>query len=156
MKLNTSAHRVHNLKAQIIPAAACRRKAVTSAIPVRPEEIFSGACAHCSVSLPEFSGGEANVHLLLTEYPPVLRLSDFIRVLKSLSSGKTRAEYQSDIRHLLWGERFWTGSYCVISAGDGANTEITERYISNQKRPVNRPCRFHPYAKSIGNFAAFS
>ncbi|WP_367400896.1 transposase, partial [Parasutterella excrementihominis] len=30
---------------------------------------------------------------------------------------------------------FWTRSYCVISVGDGATTEIIERYIKGQKRP---------------------
>ncbi|WP_353889085.1 transposase, partial [uncultured Parasutterella sp.] len=29
--------------------------------------------------------------------------------------------------------RFWTKSYCVISVGDGATTEIIERYIKNHR-----------------------
>ena len=82
----------------------------------------------------EFSGEEDHVHLLI-EYQPTLRLSDFIRVLKSVSSLKIRKEFYSDIKHLLWGERFWTRSYCVLSVGDGATTEIIKRYISNQKQP---------------------
>ncbi|WP_415843740.1 transposase, partial [Vreelandella rituensis] len=35
----------------------------------------------------------------------------------------------------LWGERFWSRSYCMLSVGDGANTEIIKRYIQNQTRP---------------------
>lgn len=48
---------------------------------------------------------------------------------------KIREEFDSQIRKYLWGKRFWTRSYCVISVGDGATTEIIERYIKGQKRP---------------------
>ncbi|WP_353653692.1 transposase, partial [Turicimonas muris] len=33
--------------------------------------------------------------------------------------------------------RFWTRSYCVISVGDGASTQVIEKYIQKQKRPTN-------------------
>ena len=52
------------------------------------------------MSLLEFSGEADHVHLLI-EYLPALRLSDFIRALKSVSSKKIRAEFHSAIRHLL-------------------------------------------------------
>ena len=98
------------------------------------DPIFHEVCSHYNTHLIEFSGEADHVHLLI-EYSPVVRLADLIRVLKSVSSQKIRAEYYSEIKHLLWGQRFWTRSYCVISVGDGANTEIVERYIRNQNQP---------------------
>lgn len=134
MKFNTSAHSVYNLKAHVIFVVAYQRKAITQKILVRLEEIFHEVCSHYNTHLIEFSGEADHVHLLI-EYSPVVRLADLIRVLKSVSSQKIRAEYYSEIKHLLWGQRFWTRSYCVISVGDGANTEIVERYIRNQNQP---------------------
>ena len=134
MTLNTSAHSVHNLKAHIVLVVAYRRKAITSKILSRLKEIFCEVYDHYKVFMIEFSGEEDHVHLLI-EYQPTLRLSDFIRVLKSVSSQKIRKEFYSDIKYLLWGSRFWTRSYCVLSVGDGATTEIIKRYISNQKQP---------------------
>ena len=134
MKLNTSAHSVYNLKAHIILVVAYRRKALTSQILVRLEKVFQEVCFHYNATLLEFSGESDHVHLLV-EYSPTMRLSDLIRVLKSVSSQRIRAEFYAEIKHLLLGQRFWTRSYCVISVGDGANTEVIERYIWNQNRP---------------------
>ena len=135
MKLNTSAHSVFNLKAHLIFVVAYRRKALAEDILISLEEIFNEVCSHYSTQLLEFSVEADHVHLLI-EYPPTVRLSDLIRVMKSVSSQKIRSEFHSDIKHLLWGSRFWTRSYCAISVGDGANSEIIERYIRNQQRPI--------------------
>lgn len=89
---------------------------------------------HFGAKLREFSGEPDHVHLLV-EYSPTVRLGDLIRTLKAVSSQRIRNEFHSAIRHLLWGKRFWTRSYCAISVGDGATTAIIERYIQNQDRP---------------------
>ena len=73
--------------------------------------------------------------IFLFEYVPNIRLCDLIRTLKAVSSLRIRTEFRHEIRHLLWGKRFWTRSYCAISVGDGASTAIIERYIQNQNRP---------------------
>ncbi|WP_371875116.1 transposase [Parasutterella muris] len=44
-----------------------------------------------------------------------------------------RQEFFNQIRRKLWGKRFWTKSYCVISVGGGATTAIIGRYIKNQR-----------------------
>lgn len=134
MQFNTSAHSVFNLKAHLILVVAYRRKAISASIMCRLEEIFNEVCQHYSVKLREFSGEADHVHLLI-DYRPALRISDFVRALKSVSSQKIRAEFTQEIRPMLWGRRFWTKSYCVISVGDGANTAIIERYIRGQNRP---------------------
>lgn len=134
MHLACGAHCVFNLKVHLIFVAAYRRKAISAKILSRLDETFSEVCMHFGAKLREFSGEPDHVHLLV-EYSPTVRLCDLIRTLKAVSSQRIRNEYHSEIRHLLWGRRFWTRSYCAISVGDGATTAIIERYIQNQDRP---------------------
>lgn len=99
-------------------------------------EIFKEVCQDYNAELREFSGESDHVHLLVA-ISPTVRISDLVRTLKSVSSRKIRQEFCQQIRHYLWGKRFWTRSYCVISVGDGASTQVIEKYIQKQKRPTN-------------------
>lgn len=100
----------------------------------RMGEIFEEVCSKHGAILSEFFCEPDHVHLLI-EFSPSTRLSDLVRALKSVSSKKIREEFDSQIRKYLWGKRFWTRSYRVISVGDGATTEAIERYIKGQERP---------------------
>ena len=131
MHFSTGAHCVYNLKAHLIVVVAYRRKAISSRVLQRLIEIFSDVCQREQSELLECFGERDHVHLL--SYPPKLCLSELIRKLKAISSLKIRREFNCEIRHLLWGKRFWTKSYCVISVGDGATTAIIEQYIRNRR-----------------------
>ncbi|HIT96889.1 MAG TPA: IS200/IS605 family transposase [Candidatus Aphodousia faecavium] len=89
-------------------------------------------CQREQSKLLECSGERDHVHRLIS-YPPKLCLSERIRKLKAISSLKIRREFNCEIRHLLWSKRFWTKSYCVISVGDGATTEIIGQYFRKQR-----------------------
>ena len=131
-QFSTGAHCVYNLKAHLIFVVAYRRKAISSRILQRLIEIFSEVCQSEQAQLLECSAERDHVHLLIS-YPPKRCLSDLIRKLKATSSLKVRQEFDREIHHLLWGKRFWTKSYCVISVGDGATTAIIEQYIKDQR-----------------------
>ena len=132
MQLSTGSHCVFNLKAHLIFVVAYRRKVISSTVLERLKEVFSEVCRRDRVNLLECSGEEDHVHLLIS-YPPTTCLSNLVRKLKTISSLKIRQEFSNQIRRMLWGKRFWTKSYCVISVGDGATTAIIERYIKNQR-----------------------
>lgn len=132
MQFSTDAHCVYNLKAHLIFVVAYRRKAISSRILQRLIENFSHVYQCEQSELLECSGERDHVHRLIS-YPPKLCLSELIRKLKAISSLKIRREFNCEIRHLLWDKPFWTKSYCVISVGDGATTEIIEQYIRNQR-----------------------
>ena len=134
MKFSFSDRCVFNLKAHIIFVVAYKRKAILRGILTRMGEIFEEVCGKHGAALRKFSGEPDHVHLLI-EFSPSTRLSDLVRALKSVSSKKIREEFDSQIRKYLWGKRFWTRSYRVISVGDGATTEAIERYIKGQERP---------------------
>lgn len=135
MNFTSSNHCVFNLKAHVIFVVAYRRKAISNDILNRMRDIFEQVCCKNRTILREFSGEPDHVHLLI-EFPPTVRLSDLVRALKSVSSKKIRQEFDLQIRKYLWGKRFWTRSYCIISVGDGATTEIIERYIKGQRLPT--------------------
>lgn len=131
-QFSTGAHCVYNLKAHLIFVVAYRRKAISSKVLQRLIEIFSDVCQREQSKLLECSGERDHVHRLIS-YPPKLCLSERIRKLKAISSLKIRREFNCEIRHLLWSKRFWMKSYCVISVGDGATTEIIGQYFRKQR-----------------------
>ena len=122
---STGAHCIY--KALLIFVVAYRRKAISSRILQRLIENFSHVYQCEQSELLECSGERDHVHRLIS-YPPKLCLSELIRKLKAISSLKIRREFNCEIRHLLWGERFWTKSFCVISVG---------RYPSPRSRTWN-------------------
>ena len=128
MQLVTRAHSVFNLKAHIVFVVAYRRKAISTRILKQLIVIFSEVCLRNRAQLSECSGERDHVHLLISYSPTVCKL-------KAISSLKIRHKFHQEIKHMLWGKRFWTKSYCVISVGDGATTAIIEQYIKNQ-RPI--------------------
>lgn len=125
MDFSSSAHCVFNLKIHLVFIVAYRRRVILESILTQMEEIFKEVCQDYNAELREFSGESDHVHLLVA-ISPTVRISDLVRTLKSVSSRKIRQEFSQQIRYYLWGKKFWTRSYCVISVGDGASTQVIE------------------------------
>ena len=110
-----------------------RKKVITAQILERLREIFSRLCQNQKSELLEFSGEEDHVHLLV-DISPDVSLSKLVNTLKTISSRMIRKEFADHINKFYWKPVFWTGAYCVISAG-GAPLEVLKAYIQNQKEP---------------------
>lgn len=134
MKFQTHSHSIFKLKIHLIVVVAYRRKVISSLIMQTLRETITEVCESFSVNVLEFSGEMDHVHLLL-EIVPTIRISDLVRTIKSVTSRRVREKHWSEIKSKLWGKRFWTRSYCVLSVGDGANTETIKKYIQNQCSP---------------------
>lgn len=134
MKFQTHSHSIFNLKIHLIVVVAYRRKVISSLIMQTLRETITEVCESFSVNVLEFSGEMDHVHLLL-EIVPTIRISDLIRTIKSVTSRRVREKHWYEIKSKLWGKRFWTRSYCVLSVGDGANTETIKKYSQNQCSP---------------------
>ena len=134
MKFQTHSHSIFNLKIHLIVVVAYRRKVISSLIMQTLRETITEVCESFSVNVLEFSGEMDHVHLLL-EIVPTIRISDLVRTIKSVTSRRVREKHWSEIKSKLWGKRFWTRSYCVLSVGDGANKETIKKYIQNQCSP---------------------
>lgn len=134
MKFQAHSHSISNLKIHLILVVAYRRKVISSSIMYTLRETITEVCESFSVNVLEFSGEMDHVHLLL-EIVPSIRISDLVRTIKSFTSRRVREKHWYEIKSKLWGKRFWTRSYCVLSVGDGANTETIKKYIQNQCSP---------------------
>jgi putative transposase len=78
-----------------------------------------------------------HVHLLIG-YPPKVSLSKIVNSLKGVSARRVRAANLPEVRGKLWGDHFWSPSYCAVSCG-GAPLEIVKRYIEQQRGGASSP-----------------
>ena len=86
------------------------------------------------VRILDFSGEADHIHILMS-IPPRYAISDLVNRVKTATSRAIRQKHKSTIAPFLWGDRFWSKSYCVVSVGDGRSVETIKRYIQGQKLP---------------------
>ena len=132
-KLHSHRHCVYNINLHIVFVTKYRKKVITADILRRLHEIFSNLCQNQKCELIEFAGEEDHVHLLI-DFSPDIAPSKLVNTLKTISSRMIRKEFSEHINKFYWKPVFWTGAYCVISAG-GAPLEILKQYIQNQDEP---------------------
>lgn len=113
-----------------------RRDVFTDAMLTRLEVVYRETCEQMDGELLEFNGEADHVHLLAS-CPPKTAISNFVGKLKGKSAYVLRQEFPAEIKKKLWGEQFWSPSYCVVSCG-GAPLEVIEAYIKDQRRPPSK------------------
>ena len=94
-----------------------------------------------AAELLEFGGENDHVHLMVT-CPPKLAIANLVGKLKGKSAYILRKEFWPEIKTKLWGNHFWSPSYCVVSCG-GAPLEIVREYVANQRRPPSNKAVAH-------------
>ena len=45
-----------------------------------------------------------------------------------------KREHWKQVKSKLWGNHFWSPSYCVVSGG-GVSLDVVRKYIENQQEP---------------------
>ncbi len=71
-----------------------------------------------------------HVHILFTAKPTTDRVR-FVNTLKGASARRIKNEF--DLNSELWGDSFWTDSYCLISTGQVSLDALTQ-YVEDQRR----------------------
>ena len=71
-------------------------------------------------------------------YPPKVALSRLVNSLKGVSARRLRAADFLEVRSKLWGEHFWSPSYCAVSCG-GAPLDTVKRYVQAQRGGASSP-----------------
>jgi putative transposase len=124
-------HAVHALHAHIVLTPRYRR-AVFADPAVRTLAINSIAaiCSELCIALEAIEVDKDHLHLLI-RYRPALSLSAIIARIKGGSSRAIRLQSIPAVQQMLWGDHFWSPSYCAISCG-GAPIETIKQYIENQ------------------------
>ncbi|OGT42922.1 MAG: cytosine methyltransferase [Gammaproteobacteria bacterium RIFCSPHIGHO2_12_FULL_37_34] len=126
-----------------------RRHVFTLEILNRLKEICDETCAQMKCTLLEFNGEHDHVHMMVIVHPKVA-VANLIGKLKGKSSYLLRREYFSVIKKKLWGNHFWSPSYCVVSCG-GASLKVIKEYIENQRKPPS--AKQVKQSKAISGFA---
>lgn len=125
------AHVVHNLHAHVVFAPKYRRQVITPRVFETLRVAWLQVCEALSVTLVESNFEGDHVHLLIA-YPPKLRLSSLVQRLKNHSSRRVRLFRYPEVTRYLWGNAFWSSSYCVVSCG-GAPLEVIAAYARSQE-----------------------
>lgn len=129
MKLDTNQHSVFALNYHLILVIKYRRKAINNNISIRAKEIFEYISPNYNLTLLEWIHDKDHIHILFKAHPNS-ELSKFINAYKSASSRLLKKEFP-ELKKLLWKEKFWSQSFCLISV-DGAPLSILKQYIESQ------------------------
>lgn len=132
--LRCGAHCVYNINIHLVLIVAYRRKAITRAILSTIQEVLHRILDRLEIRILNFSGEADHIHLLVS-IPPRYAISDLVNRIKTATSRAIRQKHAKAIAPFLWGNRFWSNSYCAVSVGDGRSIESIKRYIQGQKLP---------------------
>lgn len=124
---------VYKNHAHLVFVTKYRRNVFTRAMLDRLSVILAETCLQMDCELLEFGGEDDHVHCLVAVHPK-LAVASLVAKLKGKSSYLLRREFWERIKPMLWGEHFWSPSYCVVSCG-GASLDVVKRYIEQQREP---------------------
>ena len=71
-----------------------------------------------------------HIHLLI-DATPKINLSNYINMIKGISSRILRKEFRKELKDKLWGKSLWSSSYFITTVGN-TSVEIINNYIKNQ------------------------
>ena len=130
-KFDKNNHSVYSLNYHFVQCIKYRRKALDF-----PEIIDD--LKQRSIRIAESYGMEIisietdldHVHILF-KAKPQSDLLKFINNWKSATSKALRNRYHDRIKDKLWGNTFWSASYCLISTGQ-TTLEQVKKYVESQ------------------------
>ena len=101
---------------------------------IRTREIMAETCKQMDCVLLAFGGEDDHIHMLISAHPKIAG-SNLVSKLKGKSAYILRREFWERVKTMLWGNHFWSPSYCVVSCG-GASLDLVKEYINNQHTPA--------------------
>lgn len=129
MKFDNNNHSVFLLYYHLIMCVKYRNKVIDDKISDRLKEIFERIAPDYNISLEEWNHDTDHVHILFRGQPNT-EISKFINAYKSASSRLIKKEFPQ-IRRLLWKEKFWSQSFCLLTTG-GVTADVIKQYIQSQ------------------------
>lgn len=132
----TGRHCVFRNHMHLVFVTKYRRSVFTNAMLERLNAVFAETMEQMEGTLLEFGGEDDHVHLLVSCHPKTA-VSNLVGKLKGKSSYILRNEFWSEIKNKLWGDHFWSPSYCVVSCG-GASLDVVRAYIEDQRKPSDK------------------
>jgi putative transposase len=130
-------HVVYQLQAHLVFIPKYRRSVINERVFDLLCAAWLQVCEDFECELRETGWQSDHVHLLVA-YPPKVALSRLVNSLKGVSARRLRAADLPEVRRKLWGEHFWSPSYCAVSCG-GAPLDTVKRYIRAQRGGASSP-----------------
>ena len=130
-------HVVYNLQAHLVFLPKYRRAVITESVFFILQTAWGQVCQDFGCELRETGWESDHVHLLVG-YPPKVALARLVNSLKGVSARRLRAADLPEVRKKLWGEHFWSPSYCAVSCG-GAPLEVVKAYVKKQRGGASSP-----------------
>lgn len=129
--LDRSSHSVYSLNYHFVQCVKYRRKAFD--FPEIIEELKSrtqGIAGNYWIEILSIETDLDNVHILFKSKPQI-DLTKFINNWKSATSKVLRRKFKEQLKDKLWGDAFWSGSYCLITTGQ-TTLEVLRKYVEDQ------------------------
>ena len=133
LEWRTGRHCVFKNVVHLVFVTKYRRDVLTDLMLKRIEELIRETCSQMDCELIEFNGEHDHVHMMVSVHPKIA-VSNLVGKLKGKSAYFVRQEFSKELKKKLWGDHFWSPSYCVVSCG-GAPLEVVKEYIKGQRRP---------------------
>ena len=130
-------HVVYNLQAHLVFIPKYRRAVITERVFSILKTAWEQVRQDFGCELRETGWESDHVHLLVG-YPPKVALARLVNSLKGVSARRLRAADLPEVRRKLWGEHFWSPSYCAVSCG-GAPLEVVKAYVKKQRGGASSP-----------------
>jgi putative transposase len=130
-EFRTGRYVIFDLNVHLVFTTRYRRGVITDRVREALRGFMAGVCADFEAELVAFDGTDDHVHLQVS-YPPKVSLSKLVGALKGASAYRLRLMDLPEVREKLWGDHFWSPSYCAVSGGS-APLEVVKRYIEEQR-----------------------
>lgn len=113
---NTLNHCSYKIRYHLVLVVNYRKKTIDQDILSRLTILTHERVEVWGGEVIEVKGGPDHLHILL-EMPPTICLSDFVNALKTGTARRIQNEYKERLKNKLWGNAFWSRSYCIVSCG---------------------------------------
>lgn len=129
-KFDKNAHSVYTLSYHLVQCIKYRRKVLDSEAMISDlKERSKKIASSYGIEILSMETDLDHIHILFKSKPQT-DLLKFINNWKSATSKALRNRFP-EIKKKLWKDKFWSGSYCLITTGQTTLKEI-KKYIDGQ------------------------
>ncbi len=133
-KFDKNAHSVYTLNYHLVQCVKYRRNIFTFSEIIDELKMRTHNIAESyGIKITAIETDLDHLHILFTAKPQT-DLLKFINNWKSATSKVLRRKFNKKIKNKLWGDTFWSGSYCLITSGQ-VTLDILKKYVESQGEP---------------------
>ncbi len=131
--LQKSAHSAYAMHYHLIFCTAYRRKVITEPIGERLKDLVANLMPRFGAEPVAQETDLDHIHVLFSAKPST-ELTKLINSLKGVTARRIRQEFP-EVKKELWGGKFWSPSYCLITTGQ-VSIDVLKQYIESQAEPL--------------------